>query len=113
MYPTELPKKLNRTKDNQNNYESQGMYHSTYFLLNSDSTFVYYNVFEVGFDLTMGKYTKEENTISFNWDSLKTLQAVVDTSIYKKYFQYGIPRPLKIVNEQYKLQNGSLNYINK
>ncbi len=73
-------------------FENQGMYNSTYLILNDDSTYIYYSVYEVGFDLTTGKWTRfNSDTFTLNWDEAKTLNYVNDEKIYKKFFQYGSP----------------------
>lgn len=97
----ELPDTLTQTKDYPNKFENQGMYHSTYLILENDSSFVYYSVFEVGFDLAFGEYTSTNDTLTFNWDQQQTLNAVTDSSIYQKYFKYSTPRPYKVENVRF------------
>ena len=80
-------------------YESQGMFHSTYIILNPDSTYIYYSVFEVGFDLTFGKWSSLRNdTLILNWDRQKTLDNIKDEKIYKKYFEHSFPTAVPMTN---------------
>jgi hypothetical protein len=79
-------KKANFIPASSKVYESQGLYHSTYLILNKDSTYLYYSVFEVGFDLTIGKWKiKGSDTIILNWDRQKTLNCLKDKKCYEKY----------------------------
>jgi hypothetical protein len=80
-------------------YESQGMFHSTYIIFNQDSTFIYYNVFEVGFDLTFGKWLQlNGDTLSLTWNRQETLDIINDKMKYKKYFEYSMPSPIPMRN---------------
>ncbi|MFY9311175.1 MAG: hypothetical protein WAQ28_19180 [Bacteroidia bacterium] len=88
-------------KGADNKFQNQGMYHSSYYYLNPDQTFIYYNVFEVGYKMTLGHWTREGNQIMLTWDSVATHKAVTDTSFYYKYFRYGKPKPLKMVNKKF------------
>ena len=92
-------------------YENQGRYHSAYFHLQSDSSFVYYRVFEGGYSMTLGKYTTSNGVTRFTWDSLKTMQAVKDKAIYGKYYKYGSPSPRIMENISYRVYADSLVYI--
>lgn len=96
-----IPDKLTRTKEDPNIYESQGMYHSAYLILNTDSSFVYYKVYEVGFNFCVGNYKNLQGELVFNWDSIKTLNAVNDTAIYRQYSRYRRPRAGKITGVRY------------
>ena len=106
----QLPESFHRAKENPNKYENQGMLHSAYLILTPDSSFVYYNIYEVGYYLTFGNYSTNGDKMIITWDSVKTSQAIKDTTIYKKYFQYGFPMPFKIVRKQYKIHKNSLDY---
>ncbi|PZP42428.1 MAG: hypothetical protein DI598_16955 [Pseudopedobacter saltans] len=84
---------------NERTYENQGMYSSTYLILKSDSSFVYYSVYEVGFDLSFGKWIQiKSDTILLNWDKKKTLDATKDKSQYHQYFAFSFPLPVSINN---------------
>ncbi|MFC4263967.1 hypothetical protein ACFOWM_13820 [Ferruginibacter yonginensis] len=80
-------------------YQNQGANNSTYLILKSDSSFVYYTVYEVGFDLSLGKWTEfKHGKILLNWDRKKTIDATKDKNQYQKYFAYSSPLPLSITN---------------
>jgi len=55
---TWLPKTLTVMKGDSTKFESQGMYHSAYFILQTENTFTYYSVYEVGYDLCRGELFK-------------------------------------------------------
>ena len=109
----QLPPKFTIVKGKDHQFENQGRYNSTYLLLNTDSTFTYYSVFEAGYFLTMGKYFCKGNTYQLDWDSVKTLKAVNNQRIYKKFFKYESPVYFKIVNVQYQRNADSLNRVNQ
>lgn len=89
------------------------MYHSTYLTLDSDTSFVYYSVYEVGYDLTIGKYYQTDSTIFLMWDSLITNIAVRDSAIYMKYFRYSRPFPYKIDSIKYKIEDDMLELVKR
>ena len=97
-----FPEKFEEIKESKNKFESQGLLHSSYLFLNDDNSFVYYSIFEVGYDLTIGNYNLNNDIITLNWDSLKTYNAVKDPNYYKKYSKYSTPLPFKINNIRYK-----------
>lgn len=97
----ELPDVLTKDKDRPDAYENQGMYHSTYFIIKPNNSFVYYSIFEVGYDLSFGNYKLQSDTIIFNTDWDATAVAVKDSSIYNQYFKHSFPRPYLISNEKY------------
>lgn len=73
-------------------FESQGLYHSTYLILNDDSTYVYYSVYEIGFDVTVGNWSQyKSDTLRLNWNKEKTFKYINNKKKYKRYFQYGTP----------------------
>jgi hypothetical protein len=80
-------------------YQSQGMLHSTYIILNQDSTYIYYDVFEAGFNLTFGKWKQlNGDTLSLTWDRQETLDIISNKKKYKKYFEYSMPSPIPMRN---------------
>jgi hypothetical protein len=103
-----LPDELKRSLDKENTYESQGTYHSAYFIINPDSSFVYYSVFEVGYHLSLGNYLTYGDTIIFNTDLNKTSTAVKDSGIYNQYFKHSYPSPYLIENEKYLINENEM-----
>ncbi len=97
-----------KVKGQEGEYQNQGMYHSSYYHLNKDSSFVYYSVFEGGYNMTFGNWTGFQNKITLTWDSLKTFSAVKDTGIYKKYYRYSRPNPFKISNKKFTINDSCL-----
>lgn len=80
-------------------FESQGMFHSTYLILNNDSSYVYYSVYEVGFVLAAGTWSRYKiDTFMLNWERTKTFNYIKDEKIYKRYFQYGRPSFVPMTN---------------
>jgi hypothetical protein len=73
---------------------------NTRIVLNSDSTFIYYNESKPH-DFSVGKYSCGGNLIIFNWDSLMTYKAFHDSSFCFKIFGGGSPIPLKIENDRF------------
>ena len=80
-------------------YESQGTRHSAYIIFNPDSTYVYYSVFEVGFDVAVGKWSQLDSAVLIlNLDKEKTLDYTNDEKKYKKYFKYSSPNMVPMTN---------------
>lgn len=96
------------SKEKPTTYEYQWKFGSTYIILNSDSTFIYYSVFEVGYDLTLGTFKKKKNTLILNWDENITLEAISDKDIYGKYFEHSKPNAFQIERVHFKIKNKTL-----
>jgi hypothetical protein len=80
-------------------FENQGEHNSTYLAINNDSTFIFLSIYEPGEFLTTGSWTKlNDTTYNFNWSKSKSLMICSDSNIYKKYYKYSFPLPLKITN---------------
>ncbi len=91
--------KKSKASPGSKTYQSHGMYHSTYLILNPDSTYVYYSIYEVGFDLSYGKWSRlNVDTFLLNWDRLKTFNCIKNEKEYKKFFDYSIPNPVQMTN---------------
>lgn len=106
-------KKYNTDLSDSKVYESQGLFHSAYILLNSDSTYVYYTVFEVGFKLSFGKWSVYSNdTLTLNWDKQMTLTNIKDEKIYRKYFEYSFPTAVPMTNWRIRRTKKGLEPIN-
>ncbi len=106
-----LPKYLKKIPDPGNRFENQGKYHSAHLNLNCDNSFSYYIVFEGGYNLTLGTFSRTEDTITLSWDSLKTMQAISDSTIYNKFYKHSRPTALRIDSAKYKVNFDSLNLI--
>ncbi len=75
-------------------YESQGWYHSAYITLFPDFSFVYRDYFEVGETLTFGKWNYEpDSTIRLQWDGVRSVRAIRNEKIIRKYFSYPFNHP--------------------
>ena len=103
-----IPKVLRQTEAGSIDYESQGRHYSTHLFLHQDGTFTFYSVYEVGYVMALGSYSKNQNEISLNWNPKKTIEAISDTAIYFKYFKHSNPRPIQIENVNYRISNDSL-----
>jgi hypothetical protein len=90
-------------------FENQGMFHSAYFLINKDSSFVFLCVYECGFFLTTGKWANSNDSIlNFTWNREKSIALCKDKQKYKKYYSYGFPVPLPINNWVFTKRNDVL-----
>lgn len=97
-------KKLELSNEKSIEFESQGEYHSTYLILYDNKDFVYYSVFEGGFDVCFGKWEKSnDKEIILNWDKEKTLQNIKNKSIIDKMFKYSFPSPIKMESWMFKI----------
>lgn len=103
-----IPKFLILDEEDNANYESQGMYHSTHLYLYQDSSFVFYSVYEVGYKFSLGKYVKDKGKVILNWNREETMKAVSDTSVYYKYYRYSTPYPIQLENIIYEIKKDSL-----
>lgn len=72
-----------------NRYVNNGRWHSSYIILNEDSTFIYSCFYEIGHALTVGKFNVKDNNYIFNWDSLKTFEACKDNLLLKDELNVG------------------------
>jgi len=87
--------KNSRTKT----FENQGDMHSTYIALNSDSSFVFLSIFEPGEFLSIGTWTKKnDTTLILNWSKEKSKAICNNQKAYEKYYKYSMPLPMKIEN---------------
>lgn len=103
-----------KSKDTPGQFENQGRWHSSYIILHSDSTFVYYSVFEGGYDLTLGNWRMNgQKNLVLNWDSAKTRQAVSDKAVYGQYFKYSRPSPHPIPGSLCAMYADSLVWLKK
>lgn len=85
------------TNDNNNVYKNTSTYRTSILKLNDDSTFLYYDISKVAFDVSTGKYTLEYDLLTLNWDSVKThALAEKEPEEYKEQFMFKKPSPLKI-----------------
>ena len=90
-------------------YQNQGDNHSIYLAVNDDSTFVFFSVFEVGYFLTVGRYSVIQTRVyQFHWDKEKSLSICRDKKLYSRYFQYSTPAPLKISDWRFIKSKGAL-----
>ncbi len=107
-----LPRKMTVHAEDKNIFESQGNYHSTYFILNpEDKTYVYYSIFEVGYLMSVGVYKVNDKEITFNGDSEKTHDLVKDTAFYYQYYRHSTPRPFKIDDAKYLLSRKGIELV--
>ena len=88
-------------QNKKNVYENQGEYHSAYFYIYENKSFVYARIYECGYELTVGTWELQTGIINFTWDSLKTYEATKNKNFYQQYFKYSSPRPFKIVAKKY------------
>ncbi|UAY50989.1 hypothetical protein [Ferruginibacter albus] len=108
-----MPFYLKVTKEALNNFESQGNYHSAHLLLTAHNSFVYYKIYEVGYDLSTGNYTLKNGILTLRWNKKNTLNAVADSDFYKHYFAYDTPTPFKIEGVKYYYTDTLLTRIKK
>ncbi|MCH7535463.1 MAG: hypothetical protein IH948_06905 [Bacteroidetes bacterium] len=106
-----LPDVFIQTDTDTAKYENQGANHSTYMILKDDVSFVYYTINNDDFELTLGDYTRENDTITFNWNEEQTTNAVQDANIYYFYYMHGVPKPSPIINIRYHAVDKSLQLI--
>src|ERR1700749_3124945 len=104
----QLPFSFTKVEGKLVKYKNQGPYHISEIELSTNGSFVYYFLSQTRFDLTIGNYTKTDGLVTLNWDSLKTMAAVNDTSVYKKYFKFKPPTPFKIKDKIYQIELNSL-----
>ncbi|MCB9182890.1 MAG: hypothetical protein H6591_03155 [Flavobacteriales bacterium] len=95
-----MPANLVR-KGTAGRFESQGMYHSAYLILDGTGRFMYYTVYEVGYDIAVGLYARSGDTLTLIGDSARTFEAVKDTGFYKALFAYSIPDPCRVDSVRY------------
>lgn len=103
-----IPKVLIQTISDSIDYENQGRYHSTHLFLHKDSSFLFYSVYEVGYILSLGSYSKDEQLIILNWNQKKTFEAISDTTIYHKYFKHSTPQAFPLKDIAYEIRNDTL-----
>ena len=97
--------KNSRTKT----FENQGYMHSIYIALKSDSTFVFLSIYEPGEFLSVGRWTKKnDTTFILTWDEVKSMNICRDSKVYQKYYKYGWPLPMKIENWVFLKKNNNL-----
>ena len=97
--------KNSRTKT----FENQGDMHSTYIALNSDSSFVFLSIYEPGEFLSIGTWTEENDTIVIlTWNKEKSKAICNNKKVYKRYYQYGMPFPMKIENWAFVISKDKL-----
>lgn len=85
------------TRDKNNVYKNTSAYRSSILKLNDDSTFIYYDISKVAFDVSTGKYTLEDDLLTLNWDSLKTYALIEkEPQEYTEQVMFKKPRPFKI-----------------
>lgn len=107
-YPRSMPQRMMRMKGEALKYQDQGMHHSAYISLGDSGRFTYWSVYEVGFDISLGQFSTSHDTMTLNWDSLATHQAVHDTRFYLALFAHSRPKPFKIDQVKYMVERRSL-----
>ena len=86
------------TSINSKTYENKGLNHSTFLILNADSTFIYYSIYKLGFDLSVGQWTKiNTDTLTLNWDCQKTADFIKDAN-KRKIFYFDITGIVPMTN---------------
>ena len=110
VHPDEkqLPLSFKNIENKLTKYKNEGPYHKSEIELFPDGSFVYYFLSPLRYDLTFGNYIQTDNLIELKWDSVKTMQAVKDSSIYKKVFRLKPPNPFKIIDKLYQIEFNSL-----
>jgi len=88
-------------------FEDQGKMYSTYLALNSDSTFIYLSIFEVGEYLVIGRWYKLNDTvIKCTSDQKLTMSICSDEKQYSKYYKYLAPR-LAVIKDWAFIDHGT------
>nr|WP_321453151.1 hypothetical protein [uncultured Carboxylicivirga sp.] len=102
-----------KEKQSLNKFANHGRWHSSYIILNQDSSFIYSCFYEIGHALTLGKYDLKNNNYTFNWDSVKTFEACKDTMFLKQKLNVGNYKtlPNKIDNVEFYLENDTLRFV--
>ena len=104
----QMPASFEKVTDKPNFYIQQGPYHLSEMQFFSDSSFVYYFVSNLRYNITFGRYTQFDNLITLRWDSAATVLLAADSSNYKKYFKFKFPTPFKIEDKIYLIKSNSL-----
>ncbi len=95
-------------------FENQGTYHSNYISIDEDSTFSFLSIYEPGGYLSVGNWKKlNDSMYSLKWNFSNTIEVCKDKGIYKKYYQYDYPTPLKISNWVFIYRNSQLLPVKK
>ncbi|GJM62913.1 hypothetical protein PEDI_34650 [Persicobacter diffluens] len=96
-----------------NKFANHGRWHSSYIILNQDSSFIYSCFYEIGHAMTLGTYGLKNNHYAFNWDSVKTSEACKDTMFLKQKLNVENYKtlPNKIDNVEFYLGNDNLRII--
>jgi hypothetical protein len=98
-----MPPKFKKVEGSDSKYINQTDYKLSYVILNKNGSFVYYSSSAVAFDLCLGNYRRDKDYLFFTWDSIKTINAVGDSTFYKKYFPKNKPTSFMIEKTQYIL----------
>ena len=94
-----LSEKLELSNEFSKEYESQAEYYSTYIILYENSEYIYYSIFEGGFNVSFGTWKKlNDKQISLSWDKEKTILNYRDKDLISKIYKYSYPTPLKMTN---------------
>lgn len=95
-------------------YGNFGMWHSALITLRGDHIFLFEAGFEVGNNLTVGRWSKvADSIIVLQWDDTLSLHLCRDTTFAASYFQRkrrknNYPWPLKIENWRFIMRNDQL-----
>ncbi|GEM_PF-5230977 len=94
-----LSKKLELSDNSSKEYKSQGEYYSTYIIFYNNQEYTYYSIFEGGFNVCFGNWSKlNENQYSLTWDKEKTISNYKKKNLIEKMFKYAYPTPIKMDN---------------
>jgi hypothetical protein len=99
---------LKKEKGKNNFFKRTYPYNSSGLELHADSSFVYYYVSDIAYEVSAGKYSMADNVITLNWDSLKTENTAIEPDFYREYFKSKKPTPFKIQNVKYILMDNEL-----
>ena len=96
-------------KSSTKTFENQGNMHSTYIVLNSDSTFSFLSIYEPGEFLSVGRWVRgNDTTFILTWDRVKSISICNNPKVYKTYYKYSRPKPMKISNWIFIKRNNKL-----
>lgn len=90
-------------------FDYQSLWTSLYIGLNSDSSFVFLSFYEPGEFLTVGNWTKSnDSTITLNWNKEQSFATCKYPRRYKRYCKVCSPMPIKINHWVFILRQNKL-----
>ncbi len=84
-------------------YERRFNYNLSQVYLYPDSSYIYFYVSKNRYDLSKGRYRLSNESIVFNWDSLKTCELISDSVAYSRFFKYRRPNGFRLIDNRYKI----------